>query len=200
MVTPNVEDLSETFENVIEEQDITGAAAIGVAGAGGGTAAQQLSGRIMPLLGFSATPSSATGLVARGAVKMLVAAAAGYLALEVGGTVGLLLGVAGLGALVVGGGDWISALLATDIGVTPSQSGIRQNGVNQQIQAAQGGSGNARSGRGTINKVSGRTTRGTDRTSAAQVEEVDLNDEDESEQAFRQTTDEQVEFRNGTPA
>ena len=109
MVTPNVEDLASSFESLVEDRDITGAAVISLAGATGGVIAQQVTNRVLPAIGMQARPTDATGLAASGVTKVLVGALHGYLGLEVGGTAGLALVVAGLGAVVIGGGDLISS-------------------------------------------------------------------------------------------
>lgn len=139
MVTPNVESLAGEFENIVEGRDIQGAATIGVAGAVGGTAAQQIAGRVLPMIGFSASPSNASGLVLSGAVKMAAAAALGLLAIRVGGTPGLILGVAGVGGLIVGGGDWINAVLSTDIGVSAPRRQSGGQSVTKQVRATVNG-------------------------------------------------------------
>lgn len=138
MVSATVDNLADEFETVVAERDVAGAATIGLAGAAGGVVATQLAGRIAPLLGFAAQPSDASGLLLNGTIKMLVGAGLGLLAARVGGTAGLVLGVAGVGGLILGGGDWINAALSTDVGVAgsaPSRS--------QAVTAAQG-NGSAR--------------------------------------------------------
>lgn len=117
MVTANVDSLSDQFESIVADRDVAGAATVGLAGAAGGVVATQLAGRIAPLLGFPAQPSGASGLLVNGTVKMLVGAGLGFLAARVGGTAGLILGVAGVGGLILGGGDYINAALSTDVGV-----------------------------------------------------------------------------------
>ncbi|MFW5905559.1 MAG: hypothetical protein ACOCUO_01785, partial [archaeon] len=111
---------------------------IGVAGALGGTAAQQIAGRVLPMVGFDASPSDPSGLVLGGALKMAAAAALGLLAIRVGGTPGLILGVAGVGALVVGGGDWINAVLSTDIGAAAprrAKNAARSSSPNVRVKS-----------------------------------------------------------------
>ena len=137
MVSTTVDNLSDEFETVVEDRDVAGAATIGLAGAGGGVVATQLAGRIAPLLGFPAQPSGSSGLLLNGTIKMLVGAALGFAAARVGGTAGLILGVAGVGGLILGGGDWINAALSTDVGV-PGASPSRGNAMpmNQSGGAA----------------------------------------------------------------
>lgn len=117
MVNANVENLSEAFDSIIEDRDVVGAATLGVAGAGGGVIATQLAGRIAPIVGLEQQPTELTGLVANGLVKMLVGAGLGFLAIRLGGMPGAILAVAALGALVLGGGDWINGLLSSSAGV-----------------------------------------------------------------------------------
>lgn len=135
MVSTTVDNLSEEFETVVAERDVAGAATIGLAGAGGGVIATQLAGRIAPLLGFSAQPDNASGLLLNGTIKMIVGAALGFAAARVGGTAGLILGVAGVGGLILGGGDWINAALSTDVGV-PGAAPARGNAALSANQGA----------------------------------------------------------------
>lgn len=125
MVTANVESLSSAFDGIIEDRDAVGAATLGLAGAGGGVVATQLAGRIAPMVGLDANPTNLTGLLANGTIKMVVGAALGFAAVRVGGTVGVILAVSALGALILGGGDWINAVLSQSAGV-PSAATARQ--------------------------------------------------------------------------
>jgi len=143
MVTANVEDLAGEFENIVEDRDVTGAAAIGVGAAGGGALAQQLTGFIRSNTPISGSAAGATGLVINGGLKMAVAAAFGLIALRVGGTLGLALGIAGVGALVVGGGDWINAALSSVN--TPSGNAPRAQGGAQSAATVRAPSGTAQS-------------------------------------------------------
>jgi len=139
MVTATVDNLSDQFETIVADRDVAGAATIGLAGAAGGVVATQLAGRIAPLLGFPAQPSDATGLLVNGTVTMLVGALLGFLAARVGGTAGLILGVAGVGGLILGGGDWINAALSTDVGVAGAAPSAATT-----VTANQAGNGTAR--------------------------------------------------------
>jgi len=140
MVTATVDNLSDQFETIVSDRDVAGAATIGLAGAAGGVVATQLAGRIVPLIGYPAQPADATGLLLNGTVKMLVGAGLGFLPARVGGTAGLILGVAGAGGLILGGGDWINAALSTDVGVAgaaPARGGAvtanQGNGVARVV-------------------------------------------------------------------
>lgn len=117
MVTANLDNLSDEFETIISDRDVVSIGSIGLAGAGGGVIATQLAGRVAPLVGLDPQPTDTTGLVANGFIKMLVGAGLALAAIQLGGTVGVVLGVAGIGALILGGGDWINAVLSTDVGV-----------------------------------------------------------------------------------
>ena len=143
MVTANVDNLTDSFEGIIEDRDVVGAATLGLAGAGGGVIATQVAGRVAPVLGLSSQPTDLQGLFTNGLIKMLVGAGLGFLALQVGGTPGVVLGVAALGGLILGGGDWINAVLATEAGV-PGASTTR-----------------ARSGNASARVVSSTTSRTT---------------------------------------
>jgi hypothetical protein len=149
MVTAEVDDISQQFEDVIENRDIVGAATLGIAGAGGGALAQQIAGVILPRAGFSARPSNATGLVVSGSTKILLGAVHAVIGTQIGGTVGTVLGLAGLGAAIVGGGDFINALLGatgTGGGGSVPQGSTRPvtNGANAgSVSTAQSTNGSA---------------------------------------------------------
>jgi len=131
MVTANLDSLSSAFEDIVEERDVVSIGSIGLAGAGGGVIATQLAGRVAPIVGLESSPSDLTGLLANGTIKMAVGAALAFGAVQLGGMPGVVLGIAGLGALVLGGGDWINAVLATDVGVPSSATRGRSSSGNR---------------------------------------------------------------------
>lgn len=110
MVTANLSGVSSAFESIAEDRDLKSMAALAVAGAGGGILATELSDRVLPVVGLTARPTDGQSYLANGAFKALVAFGLGYAAIQTGGTLGATLGLAGLGALVVGGADIVSAL------------------------------------------------------------------------------------------
>jgi hypothetical protein len=134
MVTPNVEDVSSEFQDLIEERDIVGLAAVSTLTAVGGAIAQQISRFTFSQFGRSPRPSSTTGLAASGFLKVLIGAIHGFLALRVGGTVGMLLAVTGLGAAIVGGGDIINLLLGQ---VNSGTGGMSAPTGNQRADSVQ---------------------------------------------------------------
>lgn len=146
MVSPNVEDLASTFEDIVEDRDVTGAAAIAVAGAGGGIVAQQIAGTVLPIIGQDEFPEDPLGLAASGVVKIAAAAGAGYLAIRTGGTVGLAFGLMAVGAAVVAGGDVISSLLQATEGKSGSMpvarktNGSRRAGTRTRSSGGNSGS------------------------------------------------------------
>lgn len=141
MVTPNVESLSTAFDSIVQERDVVSAGALGLAGAGGGVVATQLSGRLLPRLGFSAQPTQLTGLLASGTVKMAVGALLGFGAIQLGGTAGTVLAVTALGALILGGGDWINGILSSSAGVPAGRPATARmttgNGAAASVSSAQ---------------------------------------------------------------
>jgi hypothetical protein len=149
MVSANANALGDEFEDIVEERDVTGAASIAVSAAGGGAIAQQLSGVILPKVGLSARPSTASGLFASGLLKMLIAAGSGVLAGRVGGTPGLVLALFGVGALVVGGGDWINAGLAS----TGAPGGNTQGMIQRMTSGNSGGRTAAQSAQANVRRV-----------------------------------------------
>jgi len=131
MVTANLDNLADEFENIVSERDVVSIGSIGLAGAGGGVIATQLAGRLAPIIGMDSSPSDLTGLLANGTIKMVVGAALAFGAVQLGGMPGIVLAIAGLGALVLGGGDWINAVLATDVGVPSSATRSRASSGNR---------------------------------------------------------------------
>jgi|APHM01.1.fsa_nt_gi hypothetical protein len=142
MVTANVQDVASEFEDLVEERDIVGLAAISTLTAVGGALAQQISRFTFNTIGMAPRPSSTTGLAASGFLKVLIGAVHGFLALRVGGTPGLLLAVTGLGAAVVGGGDIINLALGQINSGTGSMSAPTGNAVATQARRAAGSAGN----------------------------------------------------------
>lgn len=154
MVSPNVDALAGTFEDIVEDQDIAGGATLALAGAGGGVLAQQVANRVLPVVGMSAMPQDTTGLAASGVTKLGVAAIHGFLAREVGGTPGAILALGGLGAGVVAGGDLVSAILQA----TGSSS--------QQIRRMTGNRS-----RSTTRRVSASSTRSSSSDSSSRSQQ-----------------------------
>jgi len=139
MVTPQVESLSDSFTSIVENRDITGAAVIGTTAAVGGVLATQVAGRLVPAIGFNSTGGGAVDRILTGTVKMAAGALLGFLGIQVGGTPGLLLALAGFGGLVLGGGNWINAVLSTDVGATATrraQSATRSRSGNARVVSA----------------------------------------------------------------
>ena len=167
MVTPQVESLSDSFTSIVEERDITGAAVIGTTAAAGGVLATQLAGRAVPALGFNSTGGSAVDRILTGTVKMAAGAILGYIGIQVGGTPGLLLALAGFGGLVLGGGNWINAILATDVGATATR---RMKGR----QVASTGNARARSvsSNGTSASVSNTSTSPSSSGSGSPLDDI----------------------------
>ncbi len=135
MVTPSVDALADEFKGVVEDREVAGIATIGLAGAAGGVVATQLAGRIAPVLGFSESPTDLQGLLVTGTLKMLAGVALVLAGVQVGGTAGAILGIAGLGGLILGGGDWINGVLATDVGVPAASSRPRARSVARSTTA-----------------------------------------------------------------
>lgn len=119
MVTRNVDDLASSFESIVDDRDVTGAATVALAGAAGGVVSQQIANQVLPMIGYSARPTGTTGLAVSGVTKVLVGAGLGYAGIVVGDTPGMAMLVAGVGAAILGGGDLISSGLSlTEGGVT----------------------------------------------------------------------------------
>lgn len=157
MVTRNVDDLASSFESIVDDRDVTGAATVALAGAAGGVVSQQIANQVLPLIGMNARPTDAVGLAASGVTKILVGALHGYLGLEVGGTAGMALVVAGVGAVILGGGDLLSSGLSlTEGGVTAGLGNNRQVAARRVSRASSGSQSNGRTS--TSTQSSGRSS------------------------------------------
>lgn len=108
MVTPQVRGVAEEFQMIASHRDITGVAVIGLGGAGGGVFAQWAADEILPMLGMPAEPGTTTEYAASSGVKAALGLGLGFAGLRLGGTGGMVLGVAGLGALIVAGADAVA--------------------------------------------------------------------------------------------
>lgn len=111
MVTANVTDLADEFDQIVSDRDVASVGVLGLAGAGGGFIAQEIVNRLAPRIGLSPSPGTPRESVGVGFLKMVLGVALGFGGLKVGGTVGTLAALAGLGTLILGGGNWINAVM-----------------------------------------------------------------------------------------
>lgn len=138
MVSPNVRSLADSFNSIVQQRDLRGAAVVAVTTAGGGIIAQQVTQRLLPVLGFSASPNNAVGYGASAAAKLLVAGFHGWLGAKVGGTPGLLLMVGGVGAATLAGADVVSLLQRLTVTAEQSLTGsaTRSRSVSRAVQSS----------------------------------------------------------------
>lgn len=136
MVTANVNDLADEFDTIVQERDVGSVATLGIAGAGGGVIATQIVNRLAPKIGLDPSLDTPRENVGIGLVKMLIGVGLGYAGVKVGGTGGTLAAVAGLGTLVLGGGDWLNLLF--------NQAGVGGSAPRVHAQSTSGNSTTAR--------------------------------------------------------
>lgn len=120
MVTADLDDLATEFNDIVEDRDVVSFASLGLAGAGGGVIATQVVNRVAPLIGLSPNPNTPRETFGVGLIKMLLGAGMAFLGTRVGGVPGVLLSIAGLGTIVLGGGDWVNAALTMGGSTTSS--------------------------------------------------------------------------------
>jgi hypothetical protein len=137
MVTANVEDLGQEFDQIIAERDLASVGVLGLAGAGGGVITTQIVNRVAPIVGLSPSPSAPRELFGVGVLKLVIGAAMGFVGAQIGGTPGTLLALGGVGTVVLGGGDVLNTAL--------SAGGSTANAI--QAQTRQRATGNASSAR-----------------------------------------------------
>lgn len=120
MVTADLNDLATEFNDIVEDRDVASFASLGLAGAGGGVIATQIVNRVAPMIGLSPNPNTPRETFGVGLIKMVLGAGMAYLGTKVGGVPGVLLSIAGLGTIVLGGGDWVNAALTMGGSTTSS--------------------------------------------------------------------------------
>lgn len=198
VVNVDTERTAGAIQNMVDFDNLPGLLVAGLSASSGILFAQTVADRVLPALNINPTPSSLVGAVGSAGVKGVVALAAGYAAAQVTGLPQVVAAFIAVGALTAASTDVLEQFLSY-----PQLAGRRQTLAANQNTG------------GSVRKVSQTATRGTGNTTARahgdahsdgmmddemqaeQVEEVDLNDD---EQAFRQTTDEQIEFRSGVSA
>ena len=166
MVTANVEDLGNEFQDIVSERDFTSFGLIGLAGAGGGVITTQIVNRVAPMVGLSPSPSAPRELFGIGLLKMLIGAGMVFAGTKVGGSAGPLLAVGGLGTIVLGGGDWVNIALTAggSTGSAPVQR-ARTNGASGNATArvvSNGSSSSTTSSGGTTANQTSDTTANLD--------------------------------------
>lgn len=138
MVTANVTDLADEFDQIVSDRDVASVGVLGLAGAGGGFIAQEIVNRLAPRIGLSPSPGTPRESVGVGFLKMVLGVALGFGGLKVGGTVGTLAALAGLGTLILGGGNWINALMNVGggaMGSAPRARAVTSNATANQPTA-----------------------------------------------------------------
>lgn len=112
MVSKNLSNIADEFDDMIKQRDVTGLVALGGIGAVGGVLAEMAQDRLAPRLRQPKDPNKPRGLAVSFATKAAVAGLLGWAALQTGGSGGqiqLLLGTLGVGAMIDSGVDLIEA-------------------------------------------------------------------------------------------
>lgn len=110
MVSRNLSGIASEFEDMVDERDWQGFVALAGLAAVGGVLAEMFQDRISPRLGRAVDPSGTRGLLGSFGVKAAAAVLLGFLMLQVGGDMALVLGVLGVGAAADAGVDLIEAV------------------------------------------------------------------------------------------
>lgn len=146
-VSANFQSIGKELTDIATQSDFRGLVGLGlVGGLGGGVLADQISERVLPLLGVSSNPNTAQGLAISGLVKWAIAFLFALSAARLGrGTLSNLLAVGSLGPVVTGAvdlGDAVNrmGLFRSSMPTTnyqPSRAVGGGNSGNVQVQAQQ---------------------------------------------------------------
>lgn len=113
VATPEVRAIAQDVQRALSERDVQGLAVVAVSVASGVVIAQELADRILPALGYSANPTSATGFMVSGVVKFAAALVLGVVAAQFSGLALILSAFIGVGHLASAGADFFNALQRT---------------------------------------------------------------------------------------
>lgn len=109
-VSQNYQSIASEFEDMVEQRDFRGFAALAGVGALGGVLAEMFQDRVAPRLNQPREPNTTRGLAGSFLIKSAAAVLLGMAAIRSGrGTLGVALAAAGVGAAVDAGVDLIEA-------------------------------------------------------------------------------------------
>jgi len=115
VLTRESADIAREAQDALQKRDVQGLAIVSLGIAGGVVVAQELADRVLPALGFSRTPSSATGFAASGGVKFVAALVVGTVAAQLSGLGLAVAAFAAIGHLAGAGADFINAVQRTGL-------------------------------------------------------------------------------------
>lgn len=139
VVTPEVRDVANQFEDLVDRRDVAGLGFIAIAGSIGVSVANEVVDLVLPHLGFNPDPQRAQDFAAAGLVQILFASAVIGLAgtMLAGSPILFASAIAlSIGSVVIGGAnlfEWGQRMFAS---VTGSQPSIRSTGSSTSQSSA----------------------------------------------------------------
>lgn len=109
----NVQQAAGEIQDVLTERDPSSIGVVALSTTGGVIGAQEVADRVLPALGMSREPTTATEFAASGGVKTGTAAVIGVLATRFSGLPLVATSFAGVGALASAGADFVNAVQRT---------------------------------------------------------------------------------------
>lgn len=109
MVSPNLSDLGDEFNDMVEERDWMGYIALAGAGALGGVLAEMFHDRVAPRLNQPAEPTTSQGLLGSFGIKGAAAVLLAFLSVRASGSMAMALAILAIGATIDAGVDLIEA-------------------------------------------------------------------------------------------
>lgn len=110
LATSESRQVAREIQQQLQARDIQGLAFLAFAGASGVLIAQEVTERVLPLLGMNRDPSTTTGFLAAGAVKVAYALVVGAVAANMSGVLLVALAFHAAGSVVFAGADFFNAL------------------------------------------------------------------------------------------
>lgn len=144
LATSESRQVAREIQQQLQARDIQGLAFLAFAGASGVLIAQEVTERVLPLLGMNREPSTTTGFLAAGAVKIAYALVVGAVAANMSGVLLVALAFHAAGSVVFAGADFFNALQRSGFlseNTNFNLSGGRQRNRRVPVQRSSGNSG-----------------------------------------------------------
>lgn len=138
MVTLNARQSANEIQDVLETRNVQGLGVIALSAAGGVVLAQEIADRILPALGFSRNPNTATGFFASAATKAALALGFGIASASMSGVGLVVAAYMGIGALAGAGADLLNAVQRSGLA---AESTSRQRSRQQSSASSSSGGG-----------------------------------------------------------
>lgn len=139
LVTREARSTANEIEDQLEARDIQGLGLLALAGATGVILAQEVTERVLPLIGMPREPTTSTQFAAAAGIKLAFALGIGVIAANMSGIALVFLAFHAVGAVVFAGADLVNAAQRSGILSEAPQSG----GNAQAAQSSGAGSGNS---------------------------------------------------------